>query len=254
MSDRSETFSVADRVRIEASTTAGEIVVTEGPPRSVRVRVSGSKADEFRIEQRGDVIVVGPERGMRRWLGGADIDIEIPAGASVSLAASSGDVIVDAPVAELSVAVASGDVRGGSVAHTAQIKSASGDVSLDDVGERLDVAVASGTVRIGSVGSDLTVTSASGDVSVDFIGESATLKTASGDVSVGRFGGGDIRVTTLSGNVRIGLPARRMLDVDLQTLTGDLRNRLPDGDGSDPERSVSLRLKTVSGDVTLEGA
>lgn len=254
MSERNEAFEVGDRVRVEATTTAGEIVVGEGTEGSVAVRVSGSRADDFRIEQRGDVIVVAPERGMRRWFGGADIDVEVPAGATLDLRTTSGDIIVTVAVAEMAATVASGDVRAGAVGRTAIIHSASGDVFVDEIGERAEVTTASGAVRIGGVGRDLAVTSAGGDVWVDHIGESATVKTASGNVSIGRFDGGDLRVATLSGDVRLGVPPRRLLDLDLSTLSGDLRNRLPEGEGGEPERSVVLRLKTVSGDVTLEGA
>ena len=254
MSERSETFQVGQRVRVEAATTAGEIVVSEGNAGTVGVRVSGSKADEFRIEQRGDVIVVAPERSMRRWLGGADIELQVPAGATLDLRTTSGDVAVGVATDELSVSLASGDVRARDVARVASVRSAAGDVSIDAVGERLEVTTASGDVRIGSVGRDASVTSASGTVHLARVGESAGVKTASGDVVVSRFDGTDLQVATLSGDIRIGVPPHRLLDLDLQTLSGDLRNRLPEGAGGEPERSVALRLKTVSGDVTLEGA
>ncbi len=254
MSERNQTFQVGDRVRVEAATTAGEVVVSEGAAGTVSVRVSGSKADEFRIEQRGDLIVVAPERGMRRWFGGADIDLEVPAGAILHLRTTSGDVAVNVPTAELNVSLASGDVRAADVAGIAVVRSAAGDVYVDDVGERLEVTTASGDVRVGRVGRDLTATTASGYVHVERVGETAGVKTASGDVVISRFDGTDLQVTTLSGDVRVGLPPRRLLDLDLQTLSGDLRNRLPEGGGGAPERSVTLRLKTVSGDVTLEGA
>jgi DUF4097 and DUF4098 domain-containing protein YvlB len=254
MSERSQAFQVGDRVRVEAATTAGEIVAVEGAAGMVSVRVSGSRAEEFRIEQRGDLIVVVPERGMRRWLGGADIDLVVPVGATLDLRTTSGDVVVDVRVTELSVSLASGDVRAGDVARIATVRSAAGDISIGSVGERLEATTASGDVRIGQVERDLTVSTASGLVHIDRVGETASVKSASGDVVVSRFDGTDLQVATLSGDVRIGVPSRRLLDVDLQTLSGDLRNRLPEGEGGEPERSVSLRLKTVSGDVTLEGA
>lgn len=254
MTERNQTFEVGDRVRVEAATTAGQITAVEGGAGVVAVRVDGTRADEFRIEQRGDLVVVAPECGKRRWFGGADIDLQVPAGAALDLRTTSGDVVVDVRVTELAVSLASGDVRAGDIDRVAMVRSAAGDISIGSVGERVEATSASGDVRIGQVGRDLSVTTASGSVHVDRVGETAAVRSASGDIVVSRFDGTDLQVATLSGDVRIGVPPRRLLDLDLQTLSGDLRNRLPDGGAGEPERSVSMRLKTVSGDVTLEGA
>jgi hypothetical protein len=40
----------------------------------------------------------------------------------------------------------------------------------------------------------------------------------------------------------------------MDSISGELRNRLPAGDGSPPEVVVRLRISTVTGDVTLRGA
>jgi len=254
MSDRIETFAVGERLRIEASTTVGRVTVAAGDPSQVVVRLSGSRAAEMLVEHHGEVISVGLQRGVRRWSGRVDIDLAVPEQASLVLAATSGDIVVDAPVANLSVSVASGDVRVGAVAGDARIRTASGDVDIADVGRGLEVTAGSGTVRIGTVGGDLTVTTGSGDIATRRVGGVATLRSASADITLGRFDGDDLGVTTLAGDIRVGIPPRRLLEVDVQTLSGDLRNRLPQGDASTPERTVTLRLKTVSGDVTLEGA
>lgn len=254
MSTRSQRFEVGERTRVEAMTTAGDVIVHAAPPGTVAVLVDGTRADEYVIEQRGDVITVEPAKGMRRWFGGADIHLEVPATATLELSCTSGDISVNCAVLEVEANVASGDIRIDEVARSARIKSASGDVFVDIVGERLDVGTASGTLRIGTVGRDVSVATASGDTYIDRIGETANLRSASGDVEVTRFDGTDLKVRTLSGDVRIGIPSRRLLDVEIQTLSGELRNRLVEGDGAPPERSVSLQLTTVSGDVTLQGA
>ncbi len=253
MTDIRRVFEVGDRVRLEASTTSGDIVVSEGDSGVVDVLVD-SGGENYDLEQHGDLITVRPKRGLLRRFSSSDIHLEVPPQASLSLSCTSGDIIVNAPVRELHAGTAAGDLRIGFVERSANLRSASGDVYADEVGERLQITTASGTVRIGTVGRDLTVTSASGDVQADYVGESANVKSASGDVRLRNFEGGDLRARTLSGDISIGLPPRRLLDVDLQTLSGELRNRLPEGDGSEPDRTVTLHLKTVSGDVTLRGA
>lgn len=80
------------------------------------------------------------------------------------------------------------------------------------------------------------------------------MNSASGDLRIGRVDGSEVNARTLSGDVVLGIPARRRIDVDMQSMSGDLRNRLPKGDGSPPEASIRIRAVSVSGDVTLRGA
>ena len=126
-------------------------------------------------------------------------------------------------------------------------------MSLEHVAGRLEVSTASGDVRVGSVQGDVNSTTASGDLSIDEVGGSASLRTASGNLTIGRLTGGDLSAKSLSGNLKVGIPPRRRIDVDLHSLSGKLRNRLPEGDGSPPEAEIVVRANTVSGDVTLLG-
>ena len=66
---------------------------------------------------------------------------------------------------------------------------------------------------------------------------------------VEHYEGGDFECNSTSGDVRIGLPPGRTLDVDLNTLSGGIRSDFSpeDGDGA----TARLRAKTVSGDITL---
>ena len=104
------------------------------------------------------------------------------------------------------------------------------------------------------MGRDVTANSASGDVVVRSVAGTMTVRTASGDVTVHSFDGSHLEAKTLSGTMRIGVPPSRIIDFDMQSLSGELRNDLTDGDGDDPERSLTLRLKTLSGDVYLANA
>ncbi|MGI8823040.1 MAG: DUF4097 family beta strand repeat-containing protein [Acidimicrobiia bacterium] len=254
MSSRLEQFAVGERFRVEATTTSGEITVRSGNPGEVVVRVDGPAADDYRISQHGDTISVVPERsGILRRFSATEVFLELPPGGSLSLTTASGDIVVQAETADLEATSASGDIRVGSVAGSGRIRSASGDISMDTVGGHLSVDTAAGDLRVGRVGSDLNASSAAGDIAVDFCGECVDVNTASGDITIRRVDGSDVRVKTMSGDVRLGIPPRRTLEVDLQTLSGDVRNRLPQGDGSPPEKRVALKVKTLSGDVTLQG-
>ena len=254
MSERKQRFEVGTSVRIEAATSSGDISARPGDAGEVLVTVKGPGADDYQITQHGDTIRVLPENtGVLRRFSTAEVFLTTPSGASLHLTAASGDISVQAPVADVEATAASGEIRVGSVSGAGRLRTASGDIQVDSVGGRLFVDSASGDVRVGRVGSDMAAHSASGDISVDYAAGAVDVNTASGDLQVLHVDGDDVRVKTVSGDVRLGIPPRRTLEVEVQTLSGDVRNRLPTGDGSPPEKRVVLTVKTLSGDITLHG-
>jgi len=253
MSDRHEQFSIGDRPRVEVSTTSGDITLREGGAGVIEVRLDGS-SEQVEIEQVGDTVIIGPPRGgFLRRLWSSDVTITAPAGTELHARCGSGDIHVALAVADLDAAVASGDIRVGRVEGNATVKAASGDVTLEHVAGRLDASTASGDVRVGSVDGDVSANTASGDLSINRVGGSVSLRTASGNLIIRSLLGQELSAKTLSGNLKVGIPPRRRIDVDLQSLSGKLRNRLPEGDGSPPEAEIVVRANTVSGDVTLQG-
>jgi DUF4097 and DUF4098 domain-containing protein YvlB len=81
------------------------------------------------------------------------------------------------------------------------------------------------------------------------------LSTTSGDVDVRAVEGGDVRVQTVSGDVRIGIGRGTRVWVDAASVSGDLRSDLglEDQAHTDEESGavVPLQVKTVSGDVSI---
>lgn len=141
-----------------------------------------------------------------------DLEVRVPRGMRVSAGSVSGDIAVSGTTMELRAATVSGDVR------------------LDDV----------------RAADQVTATTVSGDVTAQF----RTLAR-----------GTDLEMKSVSGDVRLTLPARAGFDLEMSTVSGDLTSdfamemqgrfnrrrinaRINDG-GSD------LRVSTVSGDVRL---
>ncbi len=253
MTDRHEQFDVGDHPRIEVSNTSGQIAVVAGDPGRIDVTIDGS-GDKYTIENYGNTVVVRPERGFLKRIFSSDIVVRVPAGTDIEAKNASGDVSIDVDAGDVEVVTASGDIRARVVAGAARLKVASGDVGLDHVNGSLDVISASGEVRVVRVDGDLAIKSASGDASVATVGGSVSLSSASGDLKVGRLDGADVQIRTLSGDVVVGIPPRRRVELDMQSMSGDLRNRLPEGDGSPPEATVRIQASSVSGDVTIQGA
>ncbi len=253
MSDRVESFKVGSTVRIIAATRRGAITVVSGEPHGVRVAIDGGGAEEYEVDQIGDVISVEPRRKGRFLGSSADIVLSVPDGSSLELSCTSGDITVQSPAAELHASVASGDIRVDRVATICRVNSASGDIRINAARDA-EVNTASGTVRLGSIDRSLRLNAASGNVYVDCIGDSAICKVASSDVRIASFEGSEIRLKTMSGDLHLGVPPRRTIELDFTSLSGRLRNKLPDGDGSPSEKTLLVSVPAVSGDVILSGA
>jgi len=246
---RRETFEVGERPRIEMNLPSGDAVFLPGEPGRVEVLVEGRHADELVVEQRGGRILLRtPGRSGSRW-DSFDVTFRAPVGTDLEVRAASADVDVKVTVGSLGASLASGDIRAGEIEGDATVESASGDVELGEVGGNLAVSTASGDVLLRQAGGRAALNTASGEVRLGSVLAALSVSTQSGDFEVEHYAGGDLVCNSTSGDIRIGLPSGRTLDVDLNTVSGDIRSDFSpeDGDGA----TARLRVKTVSGDIVL---
>ncbi len=208
-----------------------EEVVIEATPGRVRIRdgESGLRIGPLRIGSRG----------------GADLDIDVPR------------------AARLTLRTLSGDVHAVGIAGPSHWASASGDLRLDVTGGPVAAESMSGDVWLTSTEPiELKVRSVSGDVNVRgprF--DALSASTTSGDVRVVADLGErpDHTISSVSGDVDIttSSPVR----VDTQTVTGDVRasgTRLAEGGRGRRSLvvgagSIGLSVRTMSGDILLRG-
>jgi DUF4097 and DUF4098 domain-containing protein YvlB len=216
---------------IEVTVRAGDVKLIPGPEGQIDVTVDGSASDTFRVEQVGSSVVVEAPRGRGSRFRRADVTVALPDGSDVDIRVTAGDVTGAAPLGDFRVAAAAGDIRLGN-ARSGSVKTASGDISLGNIDGDLTVGTASGDVRVGAVAGDI------------------DAKTMSGDIDVRSFGGSRCTAGSMAGNIRLGIPAGRRLQVELQTMSGDVRNDLPFRPGSESGQ-VALTVKTMSGDIVL---
>ena len=112
-----------------------------------------------------------------------------------------------------------------------------------------DIAVAG---RLGS----LDVNAVSGDVRVSSAGGSIDTKTVSGDIRCDAVSDGDVRFSSVSGDIEIGIATGSFVDVDAGSTSGDLTSEVPLGHDPVPGernggRKVVVRGRTISGDVRI---
>ena len=267
--DSLELVDDIDRLRIEIGSGLVEIVPSDGPQTTATLEVDGSGAEEivFKVSD-GELIVDGPRtnrRGpaitvriatpatldVRIKTGSGDISSRMPLGES-RLATGSGDIQLTAVEGILGATTGSGDIR---VEHAAKALSAttgSGAIDIASAAAALGLSTGSGDVRVGDVTGPTTIKVGSGDITVERIRDHSVATSGSGDVRVELADGPSLRAETARGDVHIGVPDGVPTYLDLKTVTGHIECDLePSERPADGERTLRLRARTVSGDITV---
>jgi hypothetical protein len=251
-------FPASGTPTISLRLPSGRVRVLDGDPRELVIQLDGrsSTVDRFIVEDRGGEIVIEPERSSKgRW---ASVEVTIWVGEPIHFRGRivAADFTSAVDLASVHVESASGDIGVDEVAGDATLRSASGDIRAGTVGGDLEVAAASGDVRVGHVKGSTSVKTASGEVKVGSADGEFMAKSASGSIFVTRFDGPSFDAKSLSGDVSLGVPPGRRFDVTFYTLSGDVRTDFPvdqgdQGGGAAPAR---LAIRTISGDITIQGA
>lgn len=254
------TFTTSAPPSLDLRVPAGLIAVetTDGGGTEIRLDGPESLLERTTIEQHGDTIVVDAE-SWRGWLSsiGRELRLHVrcPEGARLSARSKSADIVAHGRFARADIASASGDVELEAVDGDASVKTASGDVSVRETGGCLSVNTASGDVGAERVGGAFRVNAVSGDVGARLCGGDVTVSSVSGDVGIQDVGTGAVQVNAVSGDVEIGVRRGSRVHVDVSSLSGDVRSDLeltgePTAAPTDGP-TVDLRVKTVSGDVSV---
>lgn len=227
------------------------------------------------------VTVRGKGSGLEAW---ADVTVEVPAGSSLTVRNSFGNVSALDLKADLDLQTSTGgmDIRG--IEGSLTLDTGSGDVKVAGVQGDLDVDTGSGHVELsdcrgqaakldtgsghvevnGLRVSTLSIDTGSGSVSVAAAAaDEATIDTGSGDVEIEmeRMGAGRFLLDTGSGDVDLTLPADASARITADTGSGGVDSRVPGrnfeklDDGRRRlvlgEGAAEVRMDTGSGSVTV---
>lgn len=260
-------FHATGPIEADISLPAGNVNVTAAQAQTVTISLlpqhgGGSTAAEKLIAgtevsfEGGTLTVNVPKRVQLRGDTSLDLTITLPEGSSVAVRTASADVSCTGELGALEGYTASGDVTADRIAGHASLTTASGDVRLTDATGDVSVSTASGDTTIERIGGDLRAKTASGDLRIAEAGGSAEVKTASGDVQIGSIASGRADVTSVSGDVALAVPPGVGVYLDLSSISGHVRSELDaaaDG-GGNGEPSLTLRCKSVSGDIVVTRA
>jgi DUF4097 and DUF4098 domain-containing protein YvlB len=265
-------FETPGSVSLQIKLPSGRVVVTtsDEPRTSVELVAVGRRGPDavenvsvtaedhhgrhiVRIEQK-DRIRWGPIQ--ITWGGDIETRITCPSGADLELSGGSTDLRVEGDLGEVSVRTASGDVKLEGVRSKLQIKTASGDIAVGTVEGEASLMTVSGDLAVGRASAPLTARSVSGDLMIGSLRGLLGLSTTSGDIEVRSVEVGEVRVQTVSGDVRLGVARGTRVWIDAGSVSGDLGSELgleDDAPAAENEGGsvVPLQVKTVSGDVAI---
>lgn len=208
------------------------------------------------VEQRDGEIVVEIEKsggwGFFSRAANVGVHIRCPLASSLDCNTASADVVASGLLDDVQVKTASGDVVLAHVGALA-VTSASGDVRVEELQGDGRVNTVSGDAQIRGVRGELAANTVSGDLELGHVDDDVTVQSVSGDQRLRALRAGDAKLTSVSGDVEVGVLAGTRLFIDASSTSGDVRSELEVGDepkrGDGPE--ARLRVKTVSGDIAL---
>ncbi len=244
---RRRAVEVARQVEVSTDQREGRFVVTVHYPQRAEIRVGFwdvLASGEFpRVEVRLQIAV--PERlPIRLRSGSGDLLTEGRSGTQ-ELETSSGDIQVHGASGQLEATSTSGDLSLTEIGG-ARLRTTSGDVSVSGARGPLSLRSTSGELSIQAASDSLSLETVSGDIRVDAAPRGLEVETVSGQVEardvagVARLHGssGDIvldlaaplrrvRVDSVSGDVRLHLPAGLGCNLDLRSSSGALEAGMP---------------------------
>ncbi len=239
-----------DKNEVELTASLGES--------AEKIDITGNASD-LQIE------VKNRKKSYRYGDGETRLQLKVPAGVSMTLDATSADLVVRDTRGALTARSVSGDVDLTVAARQLSVQSVSGDLRINARAAReTRLNTVSGDTQVTGAAGALSAESVSGDVQIEGgVFSRLELQSVSGDIAVHAGFASDAKVSaeSLSGDVRINAPASLSAEVTLKTFSGDRRCDFEGArEASDGKRSVmkigegrgQLSLTSFSGDVSLD--
>jgi Putative adhesin len=252
--DSPRTLDLGDVAVLKVRVISGSVAIlaTDDEP---SLDVSSLAGEPLLVTHEAGILTITYEDlqwdGLLGWLRphrhSADVTVTVPGGCPTQVGVINASAIVSGISAKISA------------------KSVSGDITLDGVTGSVDAKTVSGDLEARGIDGDVAFNSVSGDLTLAG-GELGHLdaRTVSGRVTadIDLRDGGGLKVTTVSGDVAVRLPADASARVDMRSTSGQVRSGF-DGMSASPgpgpavlsatlgSGAAGLSLTSMTGDVTL---
>jgi DUF4097 and DUF4098 domain-containing protein YvlB len=220
---------------------AERVRVTVG---SGKLRVIAEARDNIAVESATES-VAGEETVVRG--GSRPVTIRVPVGTDVVAGTESGDVRLEGPLGAVSVTTSSANIDAEEVASI-DARTHSGKLRVEVCHGAVRLRSESARVRVGRAEGEVRIATQSGRVDIDDAGDTVSVRTVSGDVAVFVRGRAHAAFETVSGTVRVTLPAGVHPEVQHRSSSGKLKL------GPDAGTDVSITARSVSGDLRVTTA
>ena len=209
------------------------------------------------VEQSGTTVTVeiaGKSWGFLGRSPSVGIRIRCPYGSALDCTTASADVSATGRLGDSVVKTASGDIALEHIGGSLEIQTASGDLRVSAVDGQARLKSVSGDIRLGIARAALDASLVSGDLELDEAHTDLSASTVSGDQSVRSIRDGQIRLQSVSGDIEVGVAPGTRVFIDASATSGDVSSELdvtPAPGSSTPGGEAKLRLKSISGDISI---
>jgi hypothetical protein len=264
-------FETSGPVRLRVRNSAGLVAVEASESGRTTVELEALRDDDATrqaieratVEAYGNDVTVEVGEGKGFEIGAVSISfgrtpqvgirIRCPEGSELDCATASANLKTSGRLGDVQTKSASGDVA---VDHVTalRVQSASGDVRSASVDGEARIQTVSGDVRLGSVTGPISATLVSGDFEADEGRSDVAVKTVSGDQRIDAIHEGQIKLQSVSGDVRLAVRPGTRLHVEANSMSGDISSEFDVRDQPSEEPSgleARLQIKTVSGDIEI---
>jgi DUF4097 and DUF4098 domain-containing protein YvlB len=228
-------------------------------------------AEQTRIEfADGSLVVRAPKLGpLFSRTGSVDVTIALPSGSQLQGETGMGELLCEGWLGECRFKTGYGEIRLDQ-AGAVNLNSASGDVTVDHADGGVEITASNGAVNIrridgpatvknsngdtliGEVTGDLRFSGANGGLTVDRAHAGVAAKTANGSVRIGEVAHGVVTLETAAGSLEVGIRTGTAAWLDLNTVSGRVRNELAAAAGPDnADETVEVRARTYVGDIIV---
>jgi DUF4097 and DUF4098 domain-containing protein YvlB len=176
--------------------------------------------------------------------GSKDVTIRVPAGTDVVAGTESGDVRLEGSLGAVSVTTSSANVHADEVASI-DARTQSGKLRVDVCHGPARLKAQSARVSVGRIEGDARIATKSGRIEIEDARGGVAVRSVSGNVTVHLTGRAAAGFETVSGTVRVSLPAGVRPEVRHRSSSGKLKL------GPDPGDDVVITARSVSGDIRV---
>lgn len=243
--------------RLVLTNNAGEVVVTSWERDAVKVEASHSERESVDIQTAEQTLRIR-SRATRGPSSLVDYRLTVPRWMPVNLSGSYLEAAIEGTSAEVTVETVHGNVRvvGGSGAVA--IRSVMGTITVDKASGRVQATTVNEGIRLTNVTGDMSAETTNGDIVIQNAQTSnLEASTVNGDLTFNGTvrDGGAYRLTTHSGDIRLGLGGAANATVFVRTFQGDFSAdfaiQLPEGQSRD-SGSKRFNFTLGSGSARIE--